>query len=288
MMQSVRLGFLIVVVLLGMASNSLLARAALGNHWIDPLSFTVVRLASGAIILLVLSLVRKKRPLLYPLMPFMLWIYAMAFAYGYVKLGAATGTLFLFFAIQAGMLGWEIRLGYQLSRLQWTGSGLTLLGLWLLVGNAAHVPSLSGTILMLCAGMAWAAYSVLGRQSRDNLASTTANFLYAALGAMIIYIVFSNGYSSKLITQKGLIFAIVSGAFSSALIYVLWYSLMKKLSGTTSAVIQMFIPVIVAAGAVPLLNEPLSQRLIGAGVVMISGILMVTLSKKSIQGKDLK
>lgn len=188
-MQSIRLYLLIIVVLLGMASNSLLARAALGNHWIDPLSFTVARLASGAMILLGLSLVRRKRPILYPLMPLMLWIYAMAFAYGYVKLGAATGTLFLFFAIQAGMMGWEIRLGYQLSRLQWTGSGLTLLGLWLLVGNTAHVPNIPGTILMLCAGMAWAAYSVLGRQSKDNLASTTANFLFAALGALLFYIV---------------------------------------------------------------------------------------------------
>lgn len=279
-MLKIRTGLLSVVVLLGMAGNSLLARFALGNHWIDPLPFTTARLASGAGMLLLLSLATRTRPFLQPLMPIMLWLYAIAFAYGYMRLGAATGTLFLFFAIQAAMLAWEIRLGYRLSTVQWVGSALTLLGLWLLLGDAAVLPSLSGAVLMLGAGVAWAAYSIMGRNSKNNLASTSANFIYSAIAALIFYAVSAgaNSAAGMVVTQKGVMLAVISGAITSALVYVLWYRLMKILPGAVSATMQMIIPVLVALGAVPLLNEPLSPQLLLAGAVMLSGILMVTVA----------
>ena len=96
-MSRVRIILLTLIVLFGMAGNSLLARAALGGHLIGPLPFTTIRLTSGAVILIVLMAVTKTRPKLHHLlMPFMLFFYALAFAYGYEQLGAATGTLFLF------------------------------------------------------------------------------------------------------------------------------------------------------------------------------------------------
>ena len=279
-MATIRLSLLILTVLAGMAGNSLFARAALGSRLIDPLTFTALRLSSGALLLLGLSLANGKRPVLYPAMPFMLAIYALAFAYGYVKLGAATGTLFLFFSIQAGMLAWEIYRGYRLSALQWAGSILTVSGLWRLVGNGVRVSSVSGIVLMLCAGIAWAAYSILGKRSVDNLASTTANFMYAALGLAAVYIAVQGDYPLT-ITLKGALYAAISGAFTSALVYVLWYSLLKKLSGATSAVIQMLIPVIVAAAAVPILHEPLSRTLMESGIMILFGIAMVSLTNKT-------
>lgn len=279
-MAVLRLSLLIVTVLIGMAGNSLLARAALGSRSIDPLTFTVIRLSSGALILLGLSLANRKRPVLYPAMPFMLAIYALAFAYGYVKSGAASGTLYLFFAIQAAMLAWEVFRGYRLSALQWAGTLLTLSGLWRLVGSHVQANNVSGIVLMLCAGMAWAAYSILGKRSTDNLASTTANFMYAALGGLALYIA-TYGDQPLTISLKGAFYAAISGAFTSALVYVLWYRLLKKLSGATSAVIQMLIPVIVAAAAVPLLHEPLSHTLIESGVMILFGVAMVSLTKKT-------
>ncbi len=277
-MHKLRLLLFSLLVLAGMAGNSLLARAALAKHLIDPLSFTVIRLGSGAIILLGLSLASRKRPVLSRAMPFMLGAYALAFAYGYVKLGAATGTLFLFFSIQAAMLGWEIRRGYRLSALQWAGSALTLSGLWRLVGDHVQANDITGIVLMLAAGTAWAIYSILGRNTTDSLSSTTANFTVAALAMLPLYIAVHPDYPI-MITYQGMIYSGISGAFTSALVYVLWYRLLKQLSGVTSAVMQMLIPVIVAVAAVPLLHEPMSARLMESGVMVLSGIAVVTLSK---------
>ena len=69
------------------------------------------------------------------------------------------------------------------------------------------------------------------------------------------------------------------GAITSALIYVLWYTLMKELRGVTSAVIQMLVPVIVVISAAPLLGEQITTRLILAAATMLAGILLVTISK---------
>jgi hypothetical protein len=49
-------GFLVVLfTLIAFAANSLLCRVALGRHFIDPVSFTTVRLTSGAVALWFLS-----------------------------------------------------------------------------------------------------------------------------------------------------------------------------------------------------------------------------------------
>ena len=57
--------------------------------------------------------------------------------------------------------------------------------------------------------------------------NSTANFFFAGLGALIFYMAFSNSHV-KLVTPSGLVFAIISGAVTSALIDVLWYQLLKK------------------------------------------------------------
>lgn len=288
-MSRIRIVLLTIIALFGMAGNSLLTRAVLGEHLIGPLPFTTIRLTSGATILLVLIAATRTRPKLHHvLMPFMLFLYALAFAYGYEHLGAATGTLFLFFAIQATMLAWEIRGGRRLSKLQWTGSGLTLVGLWVLVGGISDVPKLLGIGLMLGAGTAWAAYSILGKASSDDLATTTANFIYSGFAAIIflaIYAVAEHWHHEVVhITIKGIYYSMIIGAITSALIYVLWYILIKELAGVTSAVIQMLVPLIVVLSSAPLLGEKITIRILLAGSAMIFGILLVTLPQENKKG----
>ena len=285
MPSCIRIIALTIIVLLGMAANSLLARAALGSHLIGALPFTAIRLASGAIMLLVLALLTGTRPKSpHLLMPILLFLYALAFAYGYEQLGAATGTLFLFFSIQATMLAWEVRRGYRLSGMQWVGSGITLAGLWVLVGGISQRPDLFGMVLMLGAGAAWAGYSLLGKKSIDHLAATTANFLYSGLAAIImlaIYALMKTSHHEAInISFAGLYYTILIGAITSALVYVIWYILMQELSGITSAVIQMLVPVIVVISSAPLLGEHLTPHLLGAGAAMLAGILMVTIANK--------
>jgi drug/metabolite transporter (DMT)-like permease len=143
-------------------------------------------------------------------------------------------------------------------------SGLVYL---LLPGLAA--PPLAGAALMVVAGASWGFYSARGRGSTDPLGQTRTNFLLAVpmsllpLAAML---------PRLHVGTTGLLAALVSGAVTSGLGYVVWYRALRHVSGVGAAIVQLATPVITAVGGVLLLGEPLSWRLVLAGALVLGGI----------------
>lgn len=70
------------------------------------------------------------------------------------------------------------------------------------------------------------------------------------------------GRESIHISMPGLYYALVVGAITSALVYVVWYMLVQELSGVTSASVQMAVPVVVILGSAPLLGEQITNHLL--------------------------
>lgn len=64
--------------------------------------------------------------------------------------------------------------------------------------------------------------------------------------------------------------AIISGGFTTAMGYVLWFSAIRNLTATRAASVQLFVPVIAAIGGVLFLSESITFRLI-LSVLMIGG-----------------
>jgi len=60
----------------------------------------------------------------------------------------------------------------------------------------------------------------------------------------------------------GLLWALCSGAVTSGLGYAVWYTALKGLQPTSSASVQLSVPVLTALGGVALLSEPLTLRLV--------------------------
>src|SRR5688500_17937536 len=79
------------------ASNSLLNRLALGRESIDAVSYTTVRLISGALVLWLISSVQRNRVGAKIRGNWrsasMLFLYAIAFSFAYLILSAGTGVL---------------------------------------------------------------------------------------------------------------------------------------------------------------------------------------------------
>ena len=212
-------------------ANSVLCRLALSHAAIDPATFTLVRLASGACVLcLILSLRRK------PEQPGGSWpasvalfAYAAAFSFAYVALPAATGSLLLFGAVQTTMVGYGQVRGERLSALQWIGLTIAVVGLAALVAPGALAPSATGgACLMLTAGVAWGAYSLLGRGIADPLSATAGNFVRSlpiAIGLSLYALL-----SGTDLTAIGLALAILSGAVASGLGYTIWYAALPGLT----------------------------------------------------------
>jgi len=83
------------------------------------------------------------------------------------------------------------------------------------------------------------------------------------------------------IDNAGVWYAIASGALTSGIGYVIWYTALPGLKATQAASVQLSVPVIAALGGIVFLGEPLSLRLVFASAAILGGIALVIKEKTS-------
>ena len=264
----------IAVAMLAFAANSLLCREAYLTANIDASLFTLLRLASGAIMLLILGLPGRKfqfRPHADLPSALALFGYAILFAFAYGSLTAATGALILFASVQVVMLGHGYWQGERFSQTQLFALLLSLAGLVWLLSPGLQAPSLIGSLMMAGAGVCWAFYSIRGRSSRTPLQSTAQHFLLASAMAFLAWLLL---HGEGRVNQNGVMLALASGGLASGLGYAVWYSVLPLLQSAQAAMLQVSVPVLATVGGVVVLNESLSQRHWLASAAILGGILL--------------
>lgn len=274
-----RVVLLTLLAMTAFAGNSLLCRQALKHTSIDPATFTTLRIVSGALVLWLIVRLRtatgsgngRWRSAL------ALFFYAAAFSFAYVSLSAATGALLLFGAVQATMIGIGLARGERLSTRQLAGLLLALAGLAGLLLPGLSAPPLVGAVLMLLAGVAWGAYSLLGKGAGDPTRVTAGNFLRAVPLAISLSLLLMPAASWD---SAGAIYALLSGALASGVGYAVWYTALRGLTATGAATVQLTVPVIAAAGGVVLLGEPVTLRLVLASIAILGGVWLVIAGKR--------
>jgi drug/metabolite transporter (DMT)-like permease len=256
------------------AANSLLCRQALGRSSIDAASFSTIRLGSGALALMALTWATRRGPIGLSGTwgsAAMLFLYAVPFSFAYLSLGAGTGALVLFGAVQSTMLGWALATGERPLVTQWIGLVLALGGLIYLVMPGLSAPPALGCMLMAIAGVAWGIYSLRGRSQADPLAETVGNFARAVPLAVVVTIA-TRAHAN--VGAYGLLLAVASGVLSSGLGYVAWYAALSGLTATNAAFVQLLVPVLAGAGGVALLGERITARLVLAAVLILGGVAL--------------
>ena len=261
--------------MIAFASNSLLNRLALGQESIDAISYTTVRLISGAVILLIIASLQRKdnSPILrgsWNSAAF-LFIYAITFSFAYLGLSTGTGALILFGSVQITMIIVALRSGERPSALEWIGLFLALGGLVYLVFPGLTAPSPFGSALMTIAGISWGFYTLRGRGSQNPLGNTAGNFVYS-VPMILVTLLFS--LKSIHISSSGILYAVISGAITSGVGYAIWYAALRGLTTTRAATVQLSVPIIAAWSGVVFLAEDVSLRLFVAGVLILGGIAL--------------
>lgn len=288
MHSPLRLFTLTLLAMIAFAGNSVLCRIALEQTQIDAASFTSVRLISGALILWLLVKIRHANSEGRGswLSAFALFIYAAGFSFAYVSLSAATGALLLFGSVQASMIGYGIAKGEQISLLQKVGLGLALVGLAVLFLPGASAPPMFGALLMISAGIAWAIYSLRGKNELgDPTCITAGNFIRTIPMTLIMGIVLAGTYSLEKFSADflGVAYAIASGSLASGLGYALWYAVLPQLKAMTAASVQLSVPVITAMGGAFILYEPITLRVALASAAILGGIAVVIRASPSVE-----
>lgn len=273
--------------MIAFASNSLLCRAALKQTGIDAASFTFVRILSGALILWLIVKMRvtasdgnvRQRAGTW-VSALALFVYASAFSFSYNTLSAATGALLLFGAVQATMICWGFRKGEQLHSIQIAGLIVAVLGLIVLLFPGLSAPPLAGSVLMISAGAAWGVYSLRGKGETKPINATAGNFVRAVPFAAFVSLI---SLPWAHLDFLGVLYAIVSGAITSGLGYVIWYRVLPALKAASAATVQLSVPVLTASGGILWLGEPITPRYLFASIAVLGGIALVVIEKKTIR-----
>jgi drug/metabolite transporter (DMT)-like permease len=137
-------------------------------------------------------------------------------------------------------------------------------------------PPLLAAALMIGAGAAWGVYSILGKGTGDPTMATGGNFLRAVAFAAVLNLAAMHGTT---VDYAGAVYALLSGAITSGLGYVLWYAVLPALTSTTAATVQLSVPAIATLGGVALLGEPLSARLLIASAAILGGVALAILGR---------
>ena len=267
----------IIIAMVAFAGNSVLCRLALKGMHADAISFSSLRLISGAIALFFfIAITSDSRKFEFKwLNALLLCIYVFSFSIAYVSLSTGAGALLLFGTVQLVMTVWGIAQGEKLVILKITGILGALAGIAILLLPGAERPSLYAAIIMVIAGLAWAFYSITGKKITDAAASTGGNFILSIPVALIIPLFF---HSHLHIDIYGLVLGVLSGAITSGGAYLLWYSLLPLLRSTTASTIQLSVPCLATLGGIIFLGETLTVRILLASVIILAGIGLVIFS----------
>jgi drug/metabolite transporter (DMT)-like permease len=259
------------------AANSILCRLALAEGHVDATTFTAIRLASGALVLAVVSHRRareEKGPSESWTSAAVLFAYAAPFSYAYLRLGAALGALILFASVQATIIGWGVARGERPGALAWSGIAIAIGGLAGLTLPGRGAPDPLGAAAMALAGIAWGVYSLRGRVALgDPIVTTSSSFLRSLPFAAVLVGTVTPTFGAHA-SPRGIVLATASGAVASGIGYSVWYAALRHLSATHAAVVQLLVPILAAAGAIAWLGESMSTRLTVTSAAILGGVAL--------------
>lgn len=268
--------------LVAFAANSWLCRAALRDGAIDPVGFTAVRLATGAAVLVALVVLRggfgapgeggslaASAALL---------AYALPFSLAYLRLDSGLGALVLFGAVQLTMLLGGLAGGHRPGGAEVAGMTLALAGLAVLAAPGRTSPDPAALAGMALAGVGWGIYSLLGRSAGRPLVATAGNFARSLPGVAVALAVAAPwGLHAS---RRGIALAALSGGVTSGLGYAVWYAALPRLRPVVAGMVQLAVPVIAALGGVALLDERITARLAGSGILVLGGIALAVSARR--------
>ncbi|WP_445660134.1 DMT family transporter [Acinetobacter sp. F16] len=266
--------FKIMIAMLAFAANSVLCRLALAGQQIDPMSFSLIRVCSGAAVLSMLYLFSAQKAKIEWRVKngFFLALYIVAFSLAYLHIDAGVGALLLFGTVQLSMVGYGLCHGEKINLRRGAGLCIAIIGIFILLLPGADAPNLVYAAIMVLSGIGWAMYSIAGKEMQNPLASTLANFVLAIPFVLLAYAAF---YAKSFIQPQGILLAVLSGGLASSGAYVLWYVIVKQIDRVTASSVQLSVPCLAILGGALFIGETLSWRMIMSVIIVLVGIALV-------------
>ena len=203
------------------------------------------------------------------------FLYQLCFLGGVARTSVANSALIqgcspVVITLLAAALGHE-----RVQARQWAGAGMSLAGVYLLVGAGAAPTgsSLTGDLLMLGGVLCWSVYVVgsrplLGRYSAlavSGYSMTIGTALYVAISLPELRRL--DWFAPSPAAWGALLY---SAVFSLFLAYVVWYTSIQRIGNVRTATYSNLIPVVALVTAVAFLGDrPGAREIAGAAVILV-------------------
>jgi drug/metabolite transporter (DMT)-like permease len=146
-----------------------------------------------------------------------------------------------------------------------------------LSASKANGASLVGDILVFCAGLTFAIYTVSGKRQTAKLDGVVVNtFAYVgtAVAMLPITIAYSVGFDYSRITWVAWASLVYMAVFPSVICYSIYYYALGHVPASRVAAFSYLQPVLATTMAMPLLGEHLTKSLIMGGALVLTGVFL--------------
>jgi drug/metabolite transporter (DMT)-like permease len=164
----------------------------------------------------------------------------------------------------------------RIGRPHWAGALLSFAGIYLIVGRGAAVGAgVTGDVMMACAVLCWAAYTIgseplMRRHSPVGVTGLSLVFgtlLYVPFTLRRILAVDWTALSSR--TIGALLYAAV---FAMGIAYTIWYTAVREIGSARTSVYSNLIPLIAMVTAAVFLREPLGLLQFAGAALVLAGV----------------
>jgi drug/metabolite transporter (DMT)-like permease len=205
--------------------------------------------------------------------------YQYFFIGGLARTSVANGSLTLavtpvLIALVSAAIG-EERIGPR----QWLGAGISLFGIYLVVGSGVALggTSLTGDIMMFGAVCCWAAYTMGSRPLMARHSPVAVSGLSMAFGtALYVPLLWGELQSVDWLEVSAwtMFLLAYSALFALCVAYTIWYIGVRQLGSARTSAYSNFIPIVAMISAWLFLGEPIGVRKIIGAAAVLAGIAL--------------
>jgi drug/metabolite transporter (DMT)-like permease len=204
--------------------------------------------------------------------------YALSISFGYLFIPVGAGTFVFYTFVVLTMVAYSAVVDHERLTFRLVlGQLLGLLGVLVITFTGIHSVTLAGVLLMAATGTSWGLYSGFGKKFHPSFSYTFNSFLvfgaFAIVATIAIWVL--TGPVSRSIAVEDLGLALYMGMVSTALSYVVWNEMVKKIPAFLGGLVQLIVPVLAPIMGILFLREQITATLILGGGLVLIGIYTV-------------
>ena len=166
--------------------------------------------------------------------------------------------------------------------LHWLGAGLSLTGLYLVVGQGFSLGShgATGDLLMFAAVCCWAIYTIGATPLMKRHSPVGVTGMSMMIGtALYLPITWPNlrGVRWEAVSPSTWGCLVYSALFSLCVAYTIWYAGIRQIGTARTSVYSNLVPVVAMVTAIVFLHEPIAARKLAGAAAVIAGVALTRL-----------